>query len=312
MLAAFSLMLPFRWSIDKDRTLRRRTVGTFTLSLICVMAMVGTTVAEPPAASDNGSAARALMEQVNEAYDSLFNTPRKMLLKQTTTTRGIGIQDVKTRSKAVVYQYRDSVRYEIRNEDHHVERNSFDDDDPEIVEGGRLVWVHADGHTRTRYELAADQPDSTPIVQGTFVDHTRLPDELGPEFTRPMTMPEFSRHFLDHPFRLRTEPYQGSNYWVLRSEGWVEFGPGQNMAVTMWVDVATFRVERFVATTFFRSEKDAEPYVTEYAADIEYIIGADIPEGAFELPEDASTTDITEMVAKHARSLMSIQDKDPP
>ena len=311
MLAAFSLMLPFRWSIDRDRSRRRRIVGPFTTSLVCVMAMVGTSVAESPAASDNASAARALMERVNAAYTSLFNTPRKMLLKQTTTTRAIGTEDVRTRSKAVVYQYRDKVRYEIGNEDHHVERTSIDDDDPEIAEGGRLVWVHADGQTRTRYEEAADDHDSGPIVHGTFVDHTRLPDELGPEFTRPMTMPEFSRHFLDHPFHLRTEPYQGTNYWVLRSDSWIEFGPGQNMAVTMWVDVATFRVERFVATTFYRPEKDAEPYVTEYAADIEYFIGADIPEGAFELPEDASATDITEMVARHARSLRRIEDEDP-
>ncbi|MBN1204018.1 MAG: hypothetical protein JXB05_03730 [Myxococcaceae bacterium] len=170
------------------------------------------------------------------------------------------------------------------------------------TDGGELVWVHDGRVLRTRYALQNPTPGGPPILHETFIDHDRVPEELGSRYTDPMAEPELAAEIVSHPFTLTRESWHGKSTYVLRSQGPIVLSDTTRMEMNLWVDPEDLLVRRVESETTHVEADTGTSRSTRLEAEFVYHLQVAIADSDFELNLSPDAKDMTEVLLQEGRS----------
>lgn len=280
--------------VDRPRTLRRIvTPGVCAIALLGSLALILARCTPTPSAAE-------LLRRVNGAYDALRPIPRQVDMTFHTKVAVPGQPPTVTRGQAKILQVQRKARFETLPGTMKFEAAS--PEGPKLTDAGELVWVHDGRVLRTRYTLQNPSPGGPPIVQETYIDHDRVPEELGSRYTDPMAEPELATEIVAHPFTLTRENWNGKSMYVLRSQGEIVISDTTRMQMNLWVDPDDLLVRRTESDTTYVEPGTGTPRSTWMEAELVYHLNVPLTDSDFELKLGPDAKDMTEALLQEGRS----------
>lgn len=287
------------------KTARVSRIGVFAT---LTMALLFGSLITPVAQADEGLDARRIMQAVNQRYQSFFDDPRQVDIRETVTSSSLETANTTSANNHVVHLKGNQARWETVDSDT-VQEAFRDRAEVDVPDSRRLVWVHSDQQTRAIHEsgFLEKQADGSrqPIVESFVIDHDALPESMPNKFRNPLTHLEFDELFLNSAFRAYPSVLNGDAVYVLQSLQ--DLQANANSVIrncTFWIDAQDLMLVK-MRMDIQQTEPESPYQESVYLSieqDIETNFDIELPDGIFDLALPKNHNDLTDMVHERLKA----------